>query len=544
MSDAEKSVEELMAEFEAREAAMKAELKALGMPDLDDLDPAAFDEAAAFKGYPDIVRAAYEVDKDALADQIAALLDAGADPNAKSPYGETAFEQCFRRSAFDALRLLLDRGAQIPDWGWGPDHLAIAKGDLPGAEIDPMARDGVGRTPLLLSCRVGNRAAAEALWPLTPPEGRTALPDGDGLAFYSALSGDGAMLDWAIAKGADINAVNRHGRTALLGAVENDDLALAEALLTRGADPTLGENISLAMRDRDAERTGEKSLVAKASDIMAKFAPRLDHMPDTIVTPAYAAHSPGMARLLADHGAPIAEFEAEMVPHAVGADRIAPTDVTPGMFDLQYAPRPGTSNPERVDMPFWREQIRTGRSGWSAANDILGKSRKTPPGCGGVDPVWSFQRFGRTATRLDDGRWVLIAGEHEDHYDPDFCIYADVTVIHPDGGLDHYIYPADVFPPTDFHTATRVGNTIWIIGSLSYPHLRREGVTQVLTLDLGDFSVARVDTRGDAPGWINRHQARADGNRIIVTGGTVEPGYVDNPDTFALDLGTLTWSRP
>ena len=43
-------------------------------------------------------------------------------------------------------------------------------------------------------------------------------------------------------------------------------------------------------------------------------------------------------------------------------------------------------------------------------------------------PVWCFSRFGTSLTELPDGRFVQIGGEHEDFYDPDFCIYNDVTV--------------------------------------------------------------------------------------------------------------------
>jgi len=55
---------------------------------------------------------------------------------------------------------------------------------------------------------------------------------------------------------------------------------------------------------------------------------------------------------------------------------------------------------------------------------------------------------------LPDGREVLIAGEHEDYYDPDFFIYNDVVVRAPDGKFAIYGYSKEAFPPTDFHTAT------------------------------------------------------------------------------------------
>jgi hypothetical protein len=43
-------------------------------------------------------------------------------------------------------------------------------------------------------------------------------------------------------------------------------------------------------------------------------------------------------------------------------------------------------------------------------------------------PVFCFRRFGRTETKLPNGRIVYIGGEHEDIYDPDLNIYNDVVV--------------------------------------------------------------------------------------------------------------------
>ncbi len=79
---------------------------------------------------------------------------------------------------------------------------------------------------------------------------------------------------------------------------------------------------------------------------------------------------------------------------------------------------------------------------------------------------------------------MLIAGEHEDCYDPDFQIYNDVVVLHPDGRMDILGYPREIFPPTDFHSATLVGEQIFIIGGLSYPEERQAAKTRVYCLKL------------------------------------------------------------
>ena len=149
----------------------------------------------------------------------------------------------------------------------------------------------------------------------------------------------------------------------------------------------------------------------------------------------------------------------------------------------------------------------------------------------------------RSRSALPDSREVLIAGEHEDYYDPDFYIYSDVVVRHPDGRLEIFGYPKEVFPPTDFHSATLFDDHILLIGSLGYIQSRKEGETQVLRLNLGDFSVEPVATTGDNPGWIHRHKAALEGGKIAVTGGKLEPGYRDNTETFTLDLTTWEWSR-
>ncbi len=167
-----------------------------------------------------------------------------------------------------------------------------------------------------------------------------------------------------------------------------------------------------------------------------------------------------------------------------------------------------------------------------------------------IEPVWCARRFGQSISFLPDGRIIQVAGEHEDSYDPDFCIYNDVFVHYPDGRLEIYGYPEAVFPPTDFHTATLIADTLYLIGSLGYYHQRSPGgPTPVFGLNVNTLRIERLHTRGDAPGWIHRHRAkRVSDTRILVFDGLVEqntPGreHVKNTDAFELDLDTLCWKR-
>ncbi|MBV1866904.1 MAG: hypothetical protein KUG69_03205 [Marinosulfonomonas sp.] len=246
-----------------------------------------------------------------------------------------------------------------------------------------------------------------------------------------------------------------------------------------------------------------------------------------------------MARLLIQNGADMMLFGSELRPAVTGADLIAPQNITPDLFQRWSQPREGTANPQVCDSPFYREQMRSGNSGYAAKTAVLGDVNvdATDP------PVWSFSRFGQTATPLADGRLVLIAGEHEDFYDADFYIYNDVTVLDSSGDVQYFIYPKDVFPPTDFHTATLLQDHIILIGALSHPELRRENQTQVLRLNLSDFSIDHIETRGENPGWINSHSAELIDSEIHIWGGKVEPGYQDLEGRYALDLTRAVWRR-
>jgi hypothetical protein len=163
--------------------------------------------------------------------------------------------------------------------------------------------------------------------------------------------------------------------------------------------------------------------------------------------------------------------------------------------------------------------------------------------------MWCFDRFGQSVTQLADGRTVLIGGEHEDHYDPHFYIYNDVVVRDDGGRVEIYGYSPDIFPPTDFHSATLVRNQIILIGNLGYPQDRALQHTQVLAVDCDNWSVSRTDTVERSPGWIHRHhtELQSGGASILVTGGQLFRGsgasLIENLDDWLLHLDGGRWER-
>ena len=212
----------------------------------------------------------------------------------------------------------------------------------------------------------------------------------------------------------------------------------------------------------------------------------------------------------------------------------------------------GDANPTRFDNELWVWLVRTWLTPYGARGllDMDGHDG----GMGGQDPDWCFARFGRAEVTLTDGRTVSIGGEHEDSYDPDFCIYNDVVVRDRRDGRDEvtiYGYPPDVFPPTDSASATLVGDFIVVVGSIGYAR-QRGGPTPVFVLDTKTFQMRRLSTSGNDPGWIFKHRAElCDGGRAIEIRGGERIDGLDHPgapeheyamwpnlDTYRLDLGS------
>jgi hypothetical protein len=222
--------------------------------------------------------------------------------------------------------------------------------------------------------------------------------------------------------------------------------------------------------------------------------------------------------------------------------KLPPSDITQATFAAWRSPAFGNANPQPMNNPLWEWLIESRLDAYSANKAFNG------PSSIGAGPMWCFQRFGQSTTGLPDGRSVLIGGEHEDHYDADFHIYNDVVIAAENERPRILGYPREVFPPTDFHSATLIGERIVVIGNLGYPEDRRADSTQVLVVDCKDWSVSIVQSTGNAPGWIHDHQAALQGDaRILITGGKVDRGagvsLTENIDDWLLHIDGWRWER-
>ena len=424
-------------------------------------------------------------------------------------YKESGLRVLSRNGRFDAVGLLLDAGADETHLEWTALIRAVALGSLADVRNiletsgDLEKRDWWSRTPLLVAIQCGDLAKARLLVEFgadTSACGRCGKP----ASFYAIEDYHTGLLEWLLEAGAPADQTDDFGTTALMTAVEHSNLEAVDLLLRAGSDVN-------AMRHRQ-----------------------------TVI--GFARDSAVVLRLLEAGSDPgDLPFEARrailgLEPDPDGALLHAEKS------DFRKAPsfRFGALNPEVMAEPFWEGMIRSGISAYEAGC-LFGATRDD-------SPIWCAKRFGQSITFLTDGRIVQIGGEHEDWYDQDFCIYNDVFVHQPDGAIHIFGYPETLFPPTDFHTATLVGDQIYVIGSLGYQGTRRYETTPVYRLDTNSFQIEAVKVHGKPPGWIYRHRAiLRNQDEICIVGGEIVTGdgseetHISNDRCFILDIKHLTW---
>ena len=462
-------------------------------------------------GYNALVDAVHgrDVESDPrLLELLTLLVEFGVDLSGITSYGESGLRVLSRLGRFDAVKLLLDAGADKSQLEWSPLIESVALGSFAnvqsaiaqGAALED--RDYWSRTPWLIALQNGDLAKAKLLRESGADLsacGRCGRPP----LFFAIQGHHLDVLRWLLAEGASVHQTDEFGTTALIEAVGEDDLECVNILLDAGADVGVNAN-GTALR---------------------------------------GARSRKMISRLLDAGADPADADQRVILglRPTGAEALA--EVSPDDFRQTFTRSFGEHNPERMDFPFWQAMIRSGVSAYEGGRRFKEKGRTLQ------EPVWCAQRYGQSLTLLPDGRAVQIGGEHEDFYDADFCIYNDVFVYKDDGSVAIYGYPEADFPPTDFHTATLLGDYIYVIGSLGYMGSRRYGETPVYRLDIHTLSMDRLDAGGEAPGWIFMHRAAAvSPHGIRVWAGTVAKDgdkelHEQNLGTFVLDLDRMLWLR-
>jgi len=447
-----------------------------------------------------------------LLSEVEILLDKGEDPNVITEYAETPLRVASNRGRFDTIKLLLSRGADESQLAWTNIFHAIAFDsaehleDLISGEVDLEARDFWGRTLLLFSILVGEIEKTKLL----------------------------------IEAGADVNAVGRCGKTPMAYAIQKDDIEMIKFLIGQGFNTEQRDDFDYTPLIEAAEKGATKCvklLIDAGVDVFAE-----NHIPEQAIA---VASNLDIVNALVKAGADINDISKEMRAEMLGYS----VDEAPDISKEEYFKGKnrifGKHNPELSNNTFWHAMVKSGGSGYLASSKF-----EEDKDIFNSEPVWSFDRFGKSITPLNDGRFVEIAGEHEDYYDPDFCIYNDVFVHNGHGECEIYIYPRDVFPPTDFHTATLIDNFIYIIGNLGYIDDRQPGFTPVYRLNIETLKIDKVETTGEMPGWISHHKAYFDGESTIrIKGGNLivsqdgKVDYVANENDYLFNITSMIWEK-
>ena len=432
------------------------------------------------------------------------LLDVGADIAASSKYGECPMTVASQHADVETLKLLLSRGGQLTALMWNELYPTITYGSL--SDVQRLIEAGESlenedfheRTPLLFAIRCGNLAAVKLLAqstsvPAASARGETPM----GLALES---GNAALVSWLLnEKHWDFSTpVESAGNSALRFAVQYSEVDCVSKLIAAGCD----------IHDEDDSGFGL----------------------------LHDAENPEVVNVLCKAGLSLDELPASSRAEFLGYDPTLPLAVSRTDYE-SGTPEFGNANPQEMNVVYWQQMIRTRQNAWAGAQDFREDSLNQAP-------AWSADRFGQSMTRIPDGRFVEIGGEHEDYYDPDFYIYNDVIVHDGAGSCRVFCYPRNVFPPTDFHSATAVGSFIYVIGCLGYPDDRCVGRTPVYRLNCDTFEIQSIETKR-GPGWIHRHRATVAGNRILLSGGMIWNGenLVNVHDEWSLDLSSHTWEK-
>ena len=173
------------------------------------------------------------------------LLDADADVNHASSAGHTPLHIAVAKRNIDIVTLLLNKNVIVNSVtidGKTPLHIAVDKGEeviikkLLAQKANPTLKDAFGNTSLHLAVQWKEEIRQQLF------RGRTTVDSDDGgpsLGSYQPCSVQ--TVQAIIDHGADLNAVNNTGQTALWSACCDGQVHFVKILLNAGADPNIAD---------------------------------------------------------------------------------------------------------------------------------------------------------------------------------------------------------------------------------------------------------------------------------------------------------------
>ena len=176
---------------------------------------------------------------------LVALLEAGANPNARCKQQLTALHYAIQGREVFSTKTLLRHGANPSakdEQGWMPLHHAAWDGAggcvehlvKAGADVD--ARVPTGETALQIALERANVNTAMALVSMgADVKVKWAKSGATTLMLAMELKKSTELIKQLLARGVDVNAVPKNGLTAFYTAVAMDDVALMELLVQHGA---------------------------------------------------------------------------------------------------------------------------------------------------------------------------------------------------------------------------------------------------------------------------------------------------------------------
>jgi ankyrin repeat protein len=236
---------------------------------------------------------------DRLIDLLNLLIANGVELNSVSSYAESGLRVLSNLGRFDAVKVLLDAGADAAQLQWTPLLRAVALGSLAEVqkEVEQVAsledKDWWQRTAWLLAIQTGDIAKARLLYERganTGARGRCGKPS----LFYAIENHCTPMLRWLLEIGAGVEEMDDFGTTPLWDAVESGNLEAVNDLLKAGSDLNHEKNGQTALSCAQTREIALRLLDAGADPQCLSFEGRrtllaLEPVPSSILFDARGA---------------------------------------------------------------------------------------------------------------------------------------------------------------------------------------------------------------------------------------------------------------